>query len=194
MEFPFQTQSRISHRYGERPIENEINLIIIKCLARIRSWRSPCNWSYPDWLEEAQEVATIAAWQAVANCEPQALSKLLCFVHQRILSAVRTRYRQEFLYGLRFGFSLAQIDSDSDEQSTHRTTPFLEPELERRSYSDLVEALAKLPDSQRIVIEQLFLNGRTEMQLAAALKISRVAINKRKRGALRVLRELPREE
>jgi len=194
MEFFPQTQALLCDHYRESQIQDEIRAIIKKCLARIRSWPIPRNWSYPDWFDEAEEVATVAAWLAVSDYKPPAASAFGYYAYQRILSSVRTRYRQEYLYGLRFAIRFVDYAADSDQQPPERATPYVEPAIEPVTNGDLTDALAKLSNDHREVIEQVFLNGRTEMQLAASLGISRVAVHKRKHAALHILSSLLREK
>jgi RNA polymerase sigma factor (sigma-70 family) len=186
--FP-QTQPLLCDHYRESQTQDEIGAIIRRCLARIRSWPIPRNWSFQDWFDEAEEVATVAAWLAVSGYKPPAASLFGYYVYQRILSSVRTRYRQEYLYGLRFAISLAEENSDSEEQPTERPRRYVEPAIEPVSYGDLSDAIAKLTEDNRNVIEQLFWFGRTEAQVGTSLGITQVAVHKRKQVALRLLRD-----
>jgi DNA-directed RNA polymerase specialized sigma24 family protein len=179
-------------RLIETSIEDAIRPILISGLRRIHSWPTPHNWSRRDWFCEAEEVAHAAAWQAVADYSPPTEIALSCFVHQRIISCARTRYRQEFLYGIRFSIELTSIDADVDFNSPKEFTPapYPEPAIDHRSCFDLTEALGRLPTEQHHLIEQIFWLGHTEKQLADALGISQVAVNKRKKAILRTLRNL----
>src|SRR4051812_10934352 len=96
---------------------NAIKPILVVCLRRVRCWPVPRNWSSSDWFNEVKNVATIAAWQAGANGHTPKNVMFASFVSQRIMSSTRTRYRQEYLFGLRFSGRLAGQDSNSDEQN-----------------------------------------------------------------------------
>jgi RNA polymerase sigma factor (sigma-70 family) len=194
MQFFPQTQPLLCDYYRESQIQNEISAIIRRCLLRIRLWPIPRNWSFQDWRDEAEGVATVAAWQAVSDYKPPAATLIGYYVYQRILSSVRTRYRQEYLYGLRFAISLAEQNTDWDEQPTQRPRRYVEPAIEPVSYPDLTEALAKLSKDQRNVIEQLFWFGRTEAEVATSLGTTQVAVHKRKKGVLRILHDLLQEK
>jgi len=110
------------------------------------------------------------------------------------MSGTRTRYRQEYLYGLRFAVSLAEHGTDSDEQFSEQRTTYVEPAVEPLTYPDLMEALAKLPKDNRDVIQQLFFCGRTEAEVAWSLSLSQRGVSKRKQAALRLLRKLLQEK
>lgn len=171
----------------------EIQPILRACLQRVHSWPVPRNWSRRDWFCETEEVATVAAWQAVADYSPRTKIAFSCFVHQRVISCARTRYRQEFLYGIRFSIELTSTDTDPDFNSPQEAAQpqfHAEPAVNQYACFDLIEALGRLSTQQRYLIEQIFWVGHTEKQLADALGISQVAINKRKQAVLSTLRNL----
>ena len=172
----------------ESQIQDEVKDVIRKCLARIRSWPVPRNWSIQDWSEETREVAIVAAWKAVSASQSAAASPYPWFVQQRVISVVRTRYRQEFLYGARFGTAFVEDAGDADEQAAERVPDYVDLSAEPIRYGDLSEAIAKLSKVHRETIEQLFWGGQTEAELAKSLGLSQRGISKRKQAALRVLR------
>jgi DNA-directed RNA polymerase specialized sigma24 family protein len=177
-------------------IEDEIEPVLKNTLHRIHSWPVPYNWSRRDWHSETENLATAAAWQAAADYIPPRELAFSCFVHQRVISCLRTRYRQEFLYGIRFSIELTSTDTDSDSNSPHESTqppPDSDPAVNQFACFDIVEALSRLSIEQRHLIEQIFWFGHTETHLADALGISQVAVNKRKQAALRTLRGFLRE-
>jgi len=179
------------HVVSETSIEQEIRPVLKACLCRIRSWLIPHIWSSRDWFYETEEVATVAVWQAAADYHPPELIVFRCFVHRRIMSCTRTRYRQEHLYGLRFSIYLIEHGAESHEQLTleRSSTPYAEPLTEPLTYGDLTGALAKLSRTQQFIIEQLFWFGKSESTLAKALGISQRAVSKRKQVALNALRK-----
>jgi DNA-directed RNA polymerase specialized sigma24 family protein len=190
MECRLATQAWLRNDYCQDQTPLEITTIIRKCLSRIRSWPVPRNWSFQDWFDEAKEVATVAAWQAASDYNQPAASAFPCFVHLRILSSLRTRYRQEFLYGFRFGGRFEERSTDSDDQVTDGPASHVEPTIEYVTYIDLINALSKLSKNNRDVIEQLYWCGRTEAEIAISLGISQVAVHKRKQVAFRIIRSL----
>jgi DNA-directed RNA polymerase specialized sigma24 family protein len=177
-------------------VESEIRRVLKASLYRIHSWPIPRNWSRRDWLSETQDVAAAAAWQAVADYNPPTEIAFSCFVHQRVISSARTRYRQEFLYGIRFSIELISADSDFDFNSHCESAPppYTEPAVNHPACFDLIEALDRLSSEQRRLIEQIFWFGNTETEMADALGISQVAVHKRKQAVLRILRDLLRDE
>src|SRR6266404_8116348 len=76
--------------------------ILRACLARLRSWAVPPNWSRSDWYQEIEQVAAIAAWQAARDYDPSFGCVIAGFIYNRIMARARSRYRQEWAYGLRF--------------------------------------------------------------------------------------------
>ena len=54
----------------------------------------------------------------------------------------------------------------------------------------LHKALSLLPDDERVLIEQLYFEGRTEREMAAELGLSQKGVNKRRQRILEHLREL----
>jgi RNA polymerase sigma factor (sigma-70 family) len=188
MEFFLPTQPLFSDYDRENQIQDEIRAIVKTCLLRIRSWPVPRNWSFRDWFDEAEEIATVAAWRALSEYSQPAPCAFPYFAHQRILSNVRTRYRQEFLFAFRFGERFEEHGIDFDEQANDRQQPYMEEPVEPLTYSDLSEALSKLSSEHHEVIEQLYWRGRTQTELAKSIGLSQRAISKRKQGALRALR------
>jgi len=169
-----------------------ITPILTVCLKRVRSWPVPRNWSSSDWFDEVKNVAAIAAWQAGFNRHTPKNGMFASFVSQRIMSSARTRYRQEYLFGLRFSGRLAGQDSNADEQNQlGETEPkSIEPAAEPvPAYDDLREALSKLSADHRTVLEQLFWFGKTETELAESIGISQRGVSKRKQAALKILKE-----
>ena len=66
------------------------------CLRRVGSWRVPPHWSSHDWLEEMHAQGAAAACQAMDDFDPERGVPRGAFVRLRILSSLRTRYRQEW--------------------------------------------------------------------------------------------------
>src|SRR5262245_60081269 len=178
--------SRGRCHFDSAEIQNEIESTIKISLQRTHSWPTPWNWSTRDWFYETEGVATAAAWHAAYDYSPPASIPFSSFARQRIMSSIRTRYRQEYLYGVRFSIALVENTLDTGEQSSAQRShlDYAEPSVEPLSYGDLTNALSQLPTDQRYVIEQLFGKGYTEAQLALSLGISQRGVNKRKLSAL----------
>src|SRR5882724_726131 len=87
-----------------------IGSILLKCLARLKSWKPPRNWSSSGWFEELQQLACIAAWEAIMDFEVCDTASPEAFVYLRIMERVLTCYRREWRYGLRF---ISDVPSDA---------------------------------------------------------------------------------
>lgn len=178
------------HCHSDRTaLEEEIRPILRTSLHRIHSWPVPRNWSRRDWRCETEGVARVAAWEAIADYAPPNEIAFARFVQQRVISCARTRYRQEFLYGLRFSIELEVCASkpDDDSEHKHKWPRYTEARVEQPAYIDLKDALDRLSMSQRHLIERLFWFGETEVELADALGISQAAISKRKQAVVSIL-------
>jgi DNA-directed RNA polymerase specialized sigma24 family protein len=153
------------------------------CFRRIRNWQVPPRWSSRDWWEEARAQAAIAAWKAYQDYDPaQGLLPLEAFLHLRVLASVRTRYRQEWGYGLHHGSTtpatglIASVDPSALVGD-----------------ADLIgQLLESLKEGDRWLLRQLFWVGMPEDAVAQALGISRQAVNKRKMIILKSLRKMVR--
>lgn len=131
----------------------------------------PPNYAPADWAEEMRAQGSAAACQALCDFDPERGVPLGAFVRQRVLAGARTRYRQEWAYALR----VAALDADPERAEA-------DPEI------TLCCALARLPEPDRRLIEQLFWERSTEAEIGQALGISHQAVSKRKRAILRELR------
>jgi DNA-directed RNA polymerase specialized sigma24 family protein len=100
-------------------------------------------------------------------------------VRLRILSSLRTRYRQEWSYALHCGPEAA-AGGEADQ-------PDERPGL-ARAHEELRPWLARLSDPDRWLLQRLFWEGCTETDLAAELGIAQSTVNKRKRSILLGLR------
>ncbi len=149
------------------------------CRKRIGRWRLPPHWSSHDWLEEMHAQAAAAAFQAIGDYDPQRGVPRSAFVRLRILSSLRTRYRQEWSYALHCGPKAAA--GDEANPADERPAP-------PRADEALRPSLARLPDPDRWLLQRLFWEGCTEKDLAAELGIAQSTVNKRKRSILLGLR------
>lgn len=150
---------------------------------RVRSWRTPPNWSFSDWCDEILAAAISSAWQAKQDFDPSRGIPLAEFVSSRIKARALTRYRQEWRFALGIVLSDEEvIESLIDANPTTHSS--------RSALESLARALEQLPAPERWLIEQIFWQHRTEADIAAELQISQPAVNKRKRAALLRLRAL----
>jgi hypothetical protein len=149
------------------------------CLRRVGNWRVPPHWSTRDWLEEMHAQGAAAACQAMGDYDPQRGVPRGAFVRLRILSSLRTRYRQEWSYALHCGPEAAaggEATQPDERPGPHRADETLRPWL------------ARLSDTDRWLLQRLFWEGCTETDIAAELGIAQSTVNKRKRSILLGLR------
>jgi RNA polymerase sigma factor (sigma-70 family) len=148
-------------------------------LRRIYTWRVPPNWSPRDWREELEAEAIAAAWEAEQAFDPTRGVPLPAFVHSRVLARALTRYRREWAYARRCKPQPENcdcIDTTSDGASA-------------LDVSESVRCcLARLPETQRWLIECLYWDGMTEVDVARLLSLSQQTINLRKRQIIERLR------
>ncbi len=150
-----------------------------RCSARIDLWRVPPRWTRADWRDEARAQGALAACEALRDFDPARGVPLAAFLYQRVIASVWNLYRQEWARA-----RLREIDPLPDpvvSGSSH-----LDPEL----FEQLAPILDGLPDADRGLIVQLFWDGRTEDDLAAAFGITQQGVNKRKRLVIGKLRRL----
>ena len=171
--------------------------VIASCRRRAAAWRVPPNWSKTDWGEEVRGILLVAAWTGQDEFDPQRGVPFAGFLHQRAMSRVLTRYRQEWSYGLRFRSpcSSALLDEGEDEAEPLETGgresgEFSFPGSDGPSEEcDLIaDAVAALPEPSRRLIQRLFFEEKPEREVAAELGISQPAVSQRKHAILRRLR------
>ncbi len=149
------------------------------CLRRVGTWRVPPHWSPRDWLDEMHAQGAAAACQAMGDYDPGRGVPWGAFVRLRVLSSLRTRYRQEWSYALRCGSGAAAGTGEDPPEERSETAGLA---------LALRPSLARLADRDRRLLERLFWEGCTETDLAAELGIAQSTVNKRKRSILLDLR------
>jgi DNA-directed RNA polymerase specialized sigma24 family protein len=165
-------------------------LVLNRCLKRIRSWRPPPNWSWPDWLEEVGALAEAISCHAEREFDPSRGVPLDAFTYQRVIARALTRYRQEWAYALHcvpdylsVAFSPGDEDADHVLPSAETCFPGRVPES-APALETLQDALGSLSSADRKLMELLFWEDLTESQVARRFGVSQPAISKRKRAAL----------
>jgi DNA-directed RNA polymerase specialized sigma subunit len=153
--------------------------ILQSSLHRIFRWRVPPNWSVPDWREEMRAEAACAACLAAEDFNPSFGVPLDAYARRRVLSRTFTRYRQEWAFALRMA---EELESHRCETAASDST---RPMLAGQKFRCVLD---RLPESDRWLIRQLFMNDRTEADIAEEMGISQQAINKRKRAILAHMR------
>jgi RNA polymerase sigma factor (sigma-70 family) len=99
------------------------------------------------------------------------------FIFERILSAVLTRYRQEWRFAARY-------QGQRVRAASRRFASVAAPTAE-----SVAQAIACLPKADRDLIASLFWEGCTEAELAAQLTVTQQTISKRKASVLKRLRK-----
>ncbi len=118
-----------------------------------------------------------AAWHAKVEFDPSRGCPLAGFVLVRIRHHVLARYRHEWSYALHC--PVAFSEGFDVAQSTHSNFADVE---------SLNTTLMALTAQDRRLITLLFLEGRTEAEIAKAWGISQQAVSKRKCRVFRYLR------
>jgi DNA-directed RNA polymerase specialized sigma24 family protein len=145
--------------------------VLDSCLRRVFRWRVPPNWSVFDWRNEMRAEASCAVWQAVCDYDPSRGVPFSAFAHQRVLTRTLTRHRQEWAYALRLAHEADPEDSASSMLDSTTSAVFDHWPA---------HALARLSKSDLWLIEELFLRGRTETDIATQIGITQQAVNKHK--------------
>jgi RNA polymerase sigma factor (sigma-70 family) len=149
-------------------------------LGRLRRWRIPPHFSHRDWFDEAEAEARLAFVLAIRDFDPARGVPLGAFCYRRCVTAIRTFHRREWSYGRRHH---GLPEGSEPRDATAR------PSIEQRGPGDVEDALSTLGPSERRVLSAIFLEGRTEAELAALEGVSQQAVSKRKRLALNRLQK-----
>jgi RNA polymerase sigma factor (sigma-70 family) len=161
------------------------------CLARAKRWRTPPNWSVPDWHDELFAHAAAAGCQAEAEFDPSRNVPFCAFAYQRIMARLLTRYRQEWSYGLRnlsADDDAPQAASDPPASLTAKC-PLCADRFDcAKCREPLLSAVASLSPEDRALLQELWWQEKTEAEVARRLGVSQQAVNKRKRSLLKNLR------
>jgi DNA-directed RNA polymerase specialized sigma subunit len=149
------------------------------CLRRITRWRTPPNWSRADWVREVRAQAACAVCIATRDFDASRGVPFDAFAHHRILTAVLTRYRQEWAFAGHCA-PTAITDSPARQEVDSPT---------RHAQREIMEYIRRtLPRSDRALLLALFWGDRTEATIGRKLGLTQQAISKRKRTVLRELR------
>ena len=128
----------LQHRVADWP------KIWAACVRRTHAWRIPPRWSARDWWEEIDAESVASACHAIRIFDPTRGPSLSSFVYHQILAGALSRYRQEWIYALRYGLSPSAHDhpggtddvedrfaADQEEKNVLRLMTDL-PERDRR--------------------------------------------------------------
>src|SRR5437870_3476934 len=101
------TSLSLDHTPAEKACQSDpqtspLEIILLKCVAKLKSWPPPPHWSARDWFDELQQLARIAAWKALCKYKVGATTPIGAFIYLRIKDRVLTSYRREWSYAQRF--------------------------------------------------------------------------------------------
>ncbi len=118
--------------------------------------------------------------------DPAAGCPLFQFVYLRAHAGMLAYYRKEWAYATHSGAPSISVEDNSPGELT---SPASAPD-QIAAVGELREALQALPGEDRHLLLSLFVDGRTESELAETLKVSQHTVSKRKRTAVTNLRKL----
>lgn len=154
--------------------------VVRRCLSRIRRWKIPPGWSRRDWQEEMNAETFLVAIEATREFDPTRGVPWEAFLYQRILRSALARYRREWSHAIRRS---PKTELEPRHESEREEGPSQEPVV-----TALFDLLQQLPGSDRLLIESIYWEGKSEASLGRCLGISQQAVNRRKLSILRSLR------
>jgi RNA polymerase sigma factor (sigma-70 family) len=120
-----------------------------------------------------------AAWEAEWDFDPTRGVPLPAFVYGRIWARARTRYRQERAYARRCGL---QPERNDCEELRSEWFASLEDSVFLRRWLD------RLPERERRLIQGMYWDEKTQVEVARMLSLSQPAVSKLNRQILAQLR------
>ena len=70
------------------PQTSPLDSILLKGLAKLKSWKLPPNWSAQGWFDEVRQLAWEAACEALCDYKVGATTPIRAFVYLRIMQRV----------------------------------------------------------------------------------------------------------
>ena len=207
-----KTSLSLDHTPAEKACQSDpqispLDSILLKCIAELKSWKPPPNLSAHGWFQELEQLARIAAWQAVCHYEVGATTPIEAFVYLRIRERVLTCYRREWSYSLRFvlkplnapecghplpegeGWSEGEVPVGQSVACPLEAQSNCNDQFPVQQYDAIRDAVASLPPPERFLVEERFWGGRTQQELGRMLKISQRMVSKKMQAALQLLRD-----
>ncbi len=150
---------------------------VSRCMARVQRWKVPPNWSRRQWLEEASAQAELAAIACQTVGKSVAAPGIVNAYDSRIHNSVLHRYRQEWSFARHCGLPVLRepVEKDDPEDELSAMLPCIP------------NALGKLSEPDRRLIQMLYWEHHSELQIAADMGVTQQAISKRKRRILSTL-------
>ncbi len=139
-------------------------------LRSIHTWPVPPNWSPRDWSEELRAEVIAATWEAERDFDPARGVSLDAFVKQRVWTRSLSRYRREWAYARHCGCHL--------EGGDHCDVALDEALSSIEMSESLQTCLQRLPDPQRRLLEGLFWEEKTEIEVAGMLCLTQSGISR----------------
>ncbi len=161
----------------EQMLIGKMDIVAGQSLSRAYQWRYPFNWTRPQWWEEISSEAALAVIELsrVTTLDmPTDITRCQNMIQNRLLK----HYRRELAFNKYCG---QQIDNEP--------TALQDPQ-QGEVQLDLQMAMNRLPARDRLLIQQLYWEKRTESQIAAEAGVSVPAICKRKKRILCHLRNI----
>ena len=149
------------------------------CRRQIRKRRRPpAGWSWPDWWEEIEAVCFARAFEAAREFDPMRRVPIEAFLRIQVHYALSERYRKEARFAA---------------HCRARSVTIREPAKPKENTDDEDLSAARLvlrglSDSDRALLERLFVEGDSEARLALELGVSQATISRHKWKLLRQLR------
>lgn len=162
--------------------------VLERCLRRASSWPAPPNWSRHDWAQVTHQVANIALCDALRDRPTHADIPLEAFVHQRLMSALRTKARREYRYGARSTPLTAEMEQSLPAHPNGTAAQSHGANGQDSIRQTIHDLLASLPARSVKLLREIFYEGRTVAELSQQLHINRRTLNSQKLSALALLR------
>jgi RNA polymerase sigma factor (sigma-70 family) len=123
--------------------------------------------------------AIAAAWEAERDFDPTRGVPIAAFVYGRVLARAWTRYRREWAYARRCG--VQPVFNDCEDMRSDRLSA-------GEASESLQRGLDRLPEHQRRLIQSLFWDEKTQIDVARMYSLRQPTISKRRRRILEQLR------
>jgi len=159
---------------------DNLNAILRCCIAKVRRWPVPPNWTAGEWMQEVAAHGAAAGYEACCHFDPARGADPAVFLTSRVMGRVLTRYRQEWCFATRF----APWTENSGEDTAPRSSQDLDENLR--------DAVRRLPAADRWLVSQIVWHDRDQRDLALELGISQPAVSKRYKRIVERLREVSR--
>ena len=147
----------------------------------IQTWRAPPNWSLRDWFEELKAEGIAATWEARARLRPGTRSS-----PGRVRPAAGL---DPYSQSLPAGMGLRRRHCGSRLEGSNDGDVAIDEGFSSIEDSESLQTcLRRLPDPQLRLIEGIFWEEKTEVEVAGILCLTQSGISRRKQRILEQLR------